>query len=338
MCLVAGLFASAAHAMVPPSERAVLDAIYYGTGGIPPGGGARTWINITGWGLPPFLGISECDSYGVTCIMVQGQEHVSAIELDDNGLTGQLPTSFSDLPYLETFSANGNDIGGSIPQLSGLTKLTYFSAYENQLVGVIPSLAGLTALERFDVDVNQLTGTIPPLTGLTNLKVFSVYYNQLTGPIPSLSGLPNLQAFAAFNNQLTGTLPAIAGMASLSYFDVGSNRLTGTIPSLDGLPNLWWFGVWHNQLTGTIPTLSDLVSFDIVFDVSANRLTGNVPPAPINLSKAGLCPNLLTIASQPAIDPAWNTATGSDPWWATPFSTNQCDELLYGDFEFIGGF
>ena len=71
LCFAIGLFGSAAHAMVPASERAVLDEIYYGTGGIPPGGGSRTWINITGWGLPPFLGISECGSYGVTCVVDQ---------------------------------------------------------------------------------------------------------------------------------------------------------------------------------------------------------------------------------------------------------------------------
>ncbi len=137
----AGSYGTATYAMVPPSERAVLDAIYYGTGGIPPGGGSRTWINISGWGIPPFLGISECDSFGITCVMDQGQEHVSAIELDENGLTGQLPSSLSDLPYLQTFSAGHNDLGGSIPALSGLTKLVYFDLEYNQLVGPVPSLA-----------------------------------------------------------------------------------------------------------------------------------------------------------------------------------------------------
>jgi hypothetical protein len=332
-----GAFAAAAHAMVPASERAVLDAIWFGTGGQLPGGTDSTWINRGGWGLPVFLGISECGSYGVTCIVDQGQEHVSAIELDGNGLTGQLPPSLSDLPYLETFSADGNDISGSIPELSGLAKLVYFSLDENQLTGAIPSLTGLASLERFYVAYNQLAGNIPSLDGLTSLQLFAAHYNHLTGPIPSFAGLTNLQYFVAAENQLTGPLPALANLTSLAYFDVSANRLDGTIPSLAGLPNLWWFNVWGNDLGGPLPVLSDLTNMRY-FLVGANQFTGLVPAAPPStLTAAQLCPNRLTIVSQPTIDPAWDAATGSAPWWATPFPTNSCDELFYGDFEYSGG-
>jgi Leucine-rich repeat (LRR) protein len=327
-----GAFAASTDAMVPASERAVLDSIWFGTGGQLPGGTDSTWINRGGWGLPVFLGISECGSYGVTCVMDQGQEHVSAIELDENGLTGQLPPSLSDLPYLEAFSAKGNDIRGSISELSGLTKLVYFNVSRNQLAGAIPPLAGLTVLEYFDVGANQLGGSIPSLSGLTNLQIFGIYYNHLAGPIPSFAGLTNLQFFVAGENQLTGQLPTLTNMTSLYWFDVGANRLNGPIPPLSGLPNLHYFSVRSNALSGSIPVLSDLTSTEY-FDVSANQLTGVVPAAPPNLQGAGLCPNRLTIADQPAVDPAWNAATGDMPWWASPSPSNLCDELLFSNFE-----
>ena len=336
MSLAAGLFATAVHAMVPPSERAVLDAIWYGTGGQLPGGTESTWINRGGWGIPVFLGISECGSYGVTCIVDQGQEHVSAIALDENGLTGQLPPSLSDLPFLEAFGADSNDIAGSIPELSGLTHLAYFSVEDNQLIGSIPSLTGLASLDYFNAAQNQLDGNVPALVGLNSLQVFFVYDNHLTGPIPSLAGLANLNSFAAENNQFTGPLPALANMTALAFFAVSSNNLNGAIPPLTGLPNLRWFIVRDNHLEGPIPSLSELTSVQ-EFDVSANQLTGLVPAAPPNVSFAQLCPNRLTIIDQPSVDSVWDAATGSTPWWATPFATNSCDELLFGDFEYPGG-
>ncbi|HVT32966.1 MAG TPA: hypothetical protein VHE32_09980, partial [Rhodanobacteraceae bacterium] len=160
--LLIALGAIDAKANVPASERAVLDAIYSGTGG-------PTWTVRWGWGLPP-SDYDECSSHGVTCVTdAQGQEHVSGIDLSNNGLTGQLPPSLSGLPYLQNFVVYDNQIGGSIPTLTGLTNLQNFDVDTNQLTGPIPSLAGLASLEYFDIDDNQLTGSIPSLSGLTNL-------------------------------------------------------------------------------------------------------------------------------------------------------------------------
>jgi hypothetical protein len=97
--LLIGICAINAHANVPASERAVLDAIYNGTGG-------PTWFVRCGWGLPP-SDYDECSSHGITCVTdAQGQEHVSDIDLSNNGLTGQLPPSLGGLPYLRTFDVH----------------------------------------------------------------------------------------------------------------------------------------------------------------------------------------------------------------------------------------
>jgi Leucine-rich repeat (LRR) protein len=344
--------------MVPLSERAVLDAIYYGTGGIPPGGGSRTWINITGWSLPPFLGISECDSYGVTCVIDQlGQEHVSRIELSNNGLTGSLPTSLVDLPYLEVFDVSYNDIGGAIPAISGLSELADFDVHNNRLSGSIPDLTGLINLANLDVSSNRLTGSIPPLDAATNLWIFRAYKNQLTGPIPNLTALTWLYDFNVNDNDLTGTVPSLTGLLGLRYFQVGDNRIAGSLPELTGLEldvfvvsnnlltgqlpatlsnvdNLGYFDAANNRLTGPIPALTALVYLQSFF-VDHNELTGLLPAAPASLTSARLCPNHLTTTAQAGIDAAWNAATLSSPWWATPFSSNRCDELLYADFEVV---
>ena len=189
---------------------------------------------------------------------------------------------------------NANNLTGSLPAtLNSLTNLVIFLAYDNQLTGSIPSLAGLTNLAYFYVNNNQLTGTIPSLAGLTNLARFYAYNNQLSGTIPSLADLTSLVVFWVNNNQLSGSIPPLAGLTNLVYFGVYHNQLTGPIPPLTGLDNLAHFRVNNNQLSGDVPAV----------------------PAPTNAllaSGSSLCPNYLNQTA----DAAWDTATGSTPWYA----------------------
>ena len=183
------MMAATANAMVPPSERAVLDAIYDGTGG------STSWTDSTGWDLPPSQGMSECNNFGVTCVQdAQGHEHISVIDLHQNGLMGELPPSLSSLPYLETFDVWGNQIGGSIPALDGLSKLTMLSLSYHPFGGSIPSLANTPKLRYFYANWNQLSGAIPSLSALTDLLGLDISDNHLTGSIPALDGLLKLAA------------------------------------------------------------------------------------------------------------------------------------------------
>ena len=75
-------------------------------------------------------------------------------------------------------------------------------------------------------------------------------------------------------------------------FIVNNNQLTGPIPPLAGLTNLAGFYVNNNQLSGNVPAV----------------------PAPTNALVNGgssLCPNYLNQTA----DAAWDTATGSTPWY-----------------------
>lgn len=202
-----------------------------------------------------------------------------------------------------------NNLSGSIPSLEGLTQLAFFYAYSNQLSGPIPPLSGLTQLSTFVVSNNHLTGLIPSLTGLTHLAVFDVDTNDLSGQMPTLAGLTQLVGFYAFNNQLSGPIPSLSGLSRLNSFIVFNNHLTGPIPSLSELTNLNGFFVNDNELTGPVPA------------VAAGRPRS-----------ARLCPNRLD-TTPTANDAAWDTATQTTPWWATPFSSNRCDEVFFNGFD-----
>ena len=334
------LFLPAAQAAIPQSERQALLTLYDDTNG-------DTWADTSGWKGPPG---TECAWYGVTCD--PSQSTVTSVDLDNNLLTGLLPTSISALTHLQYFNVGndgtlgdrhfGNIIHGQIPPLAGLHELQVFVANNQNLTGPIPPLAGLSSLTRLEVPRNRLTGPIPSLSGLTKLAHFDASYNQLTGTLPDLSDLANLSYFRVGQNQLVGTIPELDRFTSLTDVDVSGNRFTGTIPSLTGLDQLQVFFASTNELTGSIPSLSSLVALqdfqiggnrltggvpDLTgldqlrsFWVSANELSGPVPAAPASLQiktySASLCSNQLTPASDPPseIDLGWNAATGVTPW------------------------
>ena len=81
--------------------------------------------------------------YGV--VVLNGQ--VEQLDLSRNQLDGSIPASLGDLTNLEILYLWGNELTGSIPDLSHLTSLLQLNLSRNQLYGSIPaSLGNLTNL------------------------------------------------------------------------------------------------------------------------------------------------------------------------------------------------
>ncbi|MFO1302984.1 MAG: choice-of-anchor U domain-containing protein [Burkholderiales bacterium] len=312
-------------AAISVSERTALTNLYVSTNG-------ASWSKNTNWNGAPG---TECTWFGVGCDPTQSR--VLRIVLSNNNLTGALPP-LDGLVSLEILQVDRNRLTGAIPQLAGFPNLESLTAFDNQLTGPIPPVAGLsklrqiavqnnmltgqipslsgTSMENLLLGNNQLTGPIPSLAGLNNLRQIFLYFNDLTGTLPPLASFSNLRVFDARRNRLTGAIPPLAGLNLLEDFEVNDNQLTGIIPSLTGLDSLRTFRVSNNQLTGPVPSLAGLSALQAL-RVDNNQLTGNLPAAPspsaLRAGGSALCPNYLT----PAADPAWDTASGRTPWYAT---------------------
>lgn len=292
-------FTCAEVSELPPTECAALVALYEATGG-------AQWNAGDGW----LSTNTPCNWHGISC----ADGHVTAIRLDDNGLTGQLPATLAALSELRTLSLSHNALNGGLPpELGNLANLEELNLADNQLSGSIPvtlgnlanlrrlilwdnslsdsqqgwaippELGNLASLQEIALSGNQLSGSIPPELGsLASLEVLSLGGNTITGTIPAqLGNLHSLQRLILSDNQLEGTIPPELGnLANLRQLWLSNNQLEGQIPAeLGNLRRLRLMDLRNNHLSGPIPT--ELASLTQILELilSGNRLDGNIPAA-----------------------------------------------------------
>ena len=258
------------------------------------------WNDKTYW-LEPGQPIDTW--YGIS---TNGDGCVKSISLQNNNLTGSIPSVLGSLSQLQTLYLTGNQLTGNIPgELGSLGNLLTLYLGGNQLSGAIPvELGNLSNLSELALFNNNLSNTIPSELGdLNNLSILSLWGNGLGGNIPTeLRFLINLTGLELGDNQLTGVIPAELGeLVNLNSLSIYDNQLTGAIPAelgaltnlttillhdnqltaipvgLGSLSNLNVLSLHHNDLAGAIPAdlgdLSNLTQLDLSF----NELTGPIP-------------------------------------------------------------
>ena len=260
-----------------PTDREILVILYHATNG-------DDWENNVNWLSDRPLG----EWHGVT---TDDEGCVIVLNLDDNRLSGSIPSELGGLSNLKVLSFDNNQLTGPIPpELSNLSNLTGLTLERNGLDGTIPyELGELANLTELTFRTNELTGYIPyELGNLTNLLNLDLSANELTGEIPyELGNLANLLNLDLSANELTGEIPYVLGnLTDLKELNLGDNQLTGEIPpELGNLANLAELVLWINRLTGEIPpelgNLADLTQLWL----GSNRFTGEMPSELGNLTK-----------------------------------------------------
>ena len=267
-------------------DSLALIALYNSTNG-------DNWTNNSNWLSDEPLG----EWYGLTV----SNGHLTHINLEENNLSGEIPTEIGNLTALTWLNLGGNQLTGTIPpEIGNLTEIGNLYLNRNQLTGTIPPEIGnlteiyllilrsnqltgtipleiwnLTTLDYLSLNDNQLTGTIPPEIGnLTEIRHLSLDINQLTGTIPpEIGNLTSLDVLGLSTNQLTGTIPPeIGNLTSLTLLDLSDNQLTGTIPpEIGNLTALDWLELGGNQLVD-LPSLTSLTNLDFLY-IENNKFT-----------------------------------------------------------------
>ncbi|XP_060669237.1 receptor-like protein 35 isoform X3 [Ziziphus jujuba] len=241
------------------------------------------------------------------------------INLSNNSLNGNIPSSLFALPSLDSIHLANNQFSGvdEFPNVSS-SVLKSIDLRSNKLQGTVPSsLFALPSLESIHLGKNQFSRVDEfPNVSSSVLNSIDLSSNNLRGTVPSsLFTLPSLEEIDLANNQFTG-VDEFSNVSSsvlksidlrsnklqvLNSIDLSSNNLRGTVPSsLFTLPSLKEIDLANNQFTGVdeFPNVSSSVLNSI--DLSSNKLQGTVPSS------------LFTLPSLEKIDLANNQFTGVD--------------------------
>lgn len=162
---------------------------------------------------------------------------VTKMDFSNNeGLSEQLPTSWSALTQLRHFATAFTGIGGSMPaSWAALSNLESVDVRGTQIMAKVPeSWKALTKLQVLRASGTNIGGTLPAswsaMKALTELDMGSC---SLTGTLPeSWSALSKLETLRVNDNALNGSIPESYGsMSSIATVNLRNNRFCGCLPS-----------------------------------------------------------------------------------------------------------
>ncbi|RZB61549.1 Receptor-like protein EIX2 [Glycine soja] len=205
--------------------------------------------------------------------------HLKSLSIRSNSLEGGIPKSFGNSCALSSLDMSANSLNKElsviIHQLSGCARfsLQELNIRGNQINGTLSDLSIFSALKTLDLSENQLNGKIPESTKLPSLlESLSIGSNSLKGGIPkSFGDACALRSLDMSNNSLSEEFPMIihhlSGCArySLEGLDLRMNQINGTLPDLSIFSSLRELYLYGNMLNGEIPK-------DIKFPPQLERL------------------------------------------------------------------
>ncbi|GLJ25094.1 hypothetical protein SUGI_0479970 [Cryptomeria japonica] len=182
------------------------------------------------------------------------------LSIDNNNLTGNIPSTISNAPNLTGLEMNNNFLNGPIPeQLASCTKLRLLNLGHNRLGGLLAHvLPKLLQLQYLKLPNNEFRGSIlDKLSNLSRLTYLDLSNNYLDGTITRGTDYSNMKlSFLNLSHiSLEGRIPTpLLNLINLETLDLSNNRLTGEIPeSLSYMFNLQALNLSNNELTGRIP-------------------------------------------------------------------------------------
>ncbi|KAI9092749.1 hypothetical protein K1719_027546 [Acacia pycnantha] len=236
----------------------------------------------------------------VPLAMGSSLQYLSALDLQNNGFSGDIPWTFHKCSSLVLINLEGNNFSGSIqtwmPQNVSIVKLR-----SNQFTGTIPpQLFTLSKLIVLDLANNKLSGSIPHC--LPNITSFSSALDEsdLLLDVRDQEGsrgymktdlhtkgqkleyqkyLKLVRSIDLSANKLYGEIPIqLFKLTMLKFLNLSNNYLIGEIPEQIGeFKDLESLDFSHNHLHGNIPQSMSSLSFLSVLNLSYNNFSGKIP-------------------------------------------------------------
>jgi len=158
------------------------------------------------------------------------------LDLSFNQLQGDLST-FGRMCSLKVLHMSGNNLTGELSQLFQDSHGCVESSLEilqldgNQLHGSVPDITRFTSMTELDLSRNQLNGSLPKrFSQRSEIVILYLNDNQLTGSLADVTMLSSLREFVIANNRLDGNVSeSIGSLYQLEQLDVGRNSLQGVM-------------------------------------------------------------------------------------------------------------
>ncbi|GAU32304.1 hypothetical protein TSUD_43470 [Trifolium subterraneum] len=230
------------------------------------------------------------------------------LDLDNNKLNGEIPTTIGSLTELSNLMLSGNSLEGIVCEshFTNLSKLEFLYLSDNSLTMKVSDdwvppfqlqsldLSYCNLNSRFpnwlqtqnDLSILFLSNVdnLPPIPiwfwgKLQTIDIMEISYNNLTGKIPNLElNLTNYPFIDLSSSQLEGFIPSFLLQARALY--LSNNRFSDLAPLLctkTKPTNLQYLDISNNQLKGEFPDCwMNLASLKSV-DLSNNKLSGKIP-------------------------------------------------------------
>lgn len=179
-----------------------------------------------------------------------------------HNIGGSLPADWgpATMPNIQVIKLDQNKLTGWLPSgWSGLSKLKEVTLSNNRLAGPLPASWGsLTDMQHLDLSFNSIGGSLPQSWGAwAHVQSIHLEANKLMGPLPASWGaMGSLETLVLSENGLKGQLPASwADMRSLQELWLEFNQLSGSLPSswsaLGG--TLQKLALNNNDFSGSVP-------------------------------------------------------------------------------------
>jgi len=198
---------------------------------------------------------------GVVCD--EENKHVVKLNLYTNGLRGNLPSSIVNLVHLQVLDMRGNQIFGTLPDLSALTQLETLDFSTTMIdSGVIPEwICNLKSLKHLGLGDTRRTGVFPSCLYKININTLNLADNLLEGSLQDFfNNYSTLQSFDISNNyKLSSINPSSilckSSSTGLHHLILSNCNLEGTLENCANttLTNLNTLDLSSNQLNGLIP-------------------------------------------------------------------------------------
>lgn len=227
--------------------------------------------------------------YGANAIV---QDSIALVELyystngnnwiyNDNWLTGPLHrwygVALNDSGRVSSLNLWNNNLNGNIPtSIGSLTHLKFFNFSENSLTGTLPSEVGmLSKVEHIYLNNNKIEGAIPlEISKLKFLRSLHLFSNKISGSIPdSLLSMPSLNSLQLHENMLSAGLPEGLYYSKELTITIDFDLLENGIPS--GLSEVYFLGIYG--VRGTIPTGLQKLEGLRGLKLSGEWMTGDIP-------------------------------------------------------------